>query len=46
MALDEVLRRCGLKDAGVLIRLQRHVHSTAARQATDQREQGGYFRIR
>jgi site-specific recombinase XerD len=31
MALDEVLRRCGLKDPGVLIRLQRHVHSSAAR---------------
>ena len=26
MALDEVLRRCGLKDPGVLIRLQRHVN--------------------
>ena len=35
--LDEVLRRCGLKDPGVLIRLQRHVHNTAARQATSQR---------
>jgi site-specific recombinase XerD len=46
MALIEVLRRCGLKDPGVLIRLQRHVHATPARQATDQPEQGGYFRIR
>jgi site-specific recombinase XerD len=46
MALDEVLRRCGLKDPGVLIRLQRHVHATPARPATGQHEQDGYFRIR
>ena len=32
MPLDEVLRRCGLKDPGVLIRLQRHVHASAVRQ--------------
>ena len=43
MALDEVLRRCGLKDPGVLVRLQRHVHASAALQTADQ---GGYFRIR
>jgi integrase/recombinase XerC len=46
MPLIEVLRRCGLKDPGVLIRLQRHVHATPARQATGQHEQGDYFRIR
>ncbi|MDB5929000.1 MAG: phage integrase [Polaromonas sp.] len=41
MPLSEVLRRCGLKDPGVLIRLQRHVNSNAALQTTGQREQGG-----
>jgi hypothetical protein len=46
MALGAVLRYCGLKDPGVLLRLQRHVHSTAAHKATGQHEQGGYFRIR
>lgn len=29
--LCEILRRRGLKDAGMLIRLQNHVHSTAVR---------------
>jgi hypothetical protein len=31
MLLGEVLRRCRLKDPGVLIRLQRHVHTIAVR---------------
>jgi hypothetical protein len=29
MPLIEVLRRCGLMDPGVLIRLQHHVHTSA-----------------